>query len=134
MKKHLFKKYMTDKIKVLVVEDEEIIGRALKSKLKNDFEITIAVDGEDGVAQAKAIKPNIIFLDLIMPKMSGFEVLEKLKRDDATSNIPVIILSNLDDSAYLKKAKDMGAFDYMVKTKTNLEEIKTKINELNNKK
>ena len=124
---------MAEKTKILVVEDEEIICKALKTKLQIDFDITVASNGEQGLATAKSVKPDIIFLDLIMPKMSGFEVLEKLKIDANTSSIPVIILSNLDDSAYLKKAKDLGAVDYMVKTKTNLEEIKSKIHELTKK-
>ena len=124
---------MTNKIKVLVVEDEEIIGKALQSKLQNDFDFTIAKNGELGLEQAKTIIPDVVLLDLIMPKMSGFEVLEKLKKDSTTKDIPVMILSNLDDSTYLKKAEGLGALDYMVKTKTNLEEIKNKIHEVTKK-
>ncbi len=124
---------MADKIKVLVVEDEEIIGKALQTKLQNEFNFTIAKNGEEGVEQAKAILPDVILLDLIMPKMSGFEVLEKLKRESSTKQIPIMILSNLDDSAYLKKAEGLGAIHYMVKTKTNLEEIKNKIHEVTKK-
>ncbi|MDD5342717.1 MAG: response regulator [Patescibacteria group bacterium] len=125
---------MNNKITVLVVEDEDIISKALKTKLeKNDFIIELARNGNDGVEFAKTKKPNIILLDLIMPKMSGFEVLEKLKADPTTKEIPVLILSNLDDSSYIKKARDFGVAEYLVKTKTNLEEIKTKIHEYTKK-
>ncbi|MDP3964674.1 MAG: response regulator [bacterium] len=120
---------MPKNITVLVVEDEEIISQALKSKLEKikEFNVKLAMDGEAGFEAAKSEKPDVILLDLIMPKMSGFDVLNKLKDDPDTKNIPVVILSNLDDSAYIKKAQDGGALDYLVKTRTNLEEIIDKV-------
>ncbi|MBU0706777.1 response regulator [Patescibacteria group bacterium] len=122
---------MAKQIKVLIVEDEEIISKALATKLgKNKFNITLAMDGATGLELAKKEMPDIVLLDLIMPKMSGFEVLEKIKKDPATNKIPVVILSNLDDSSYLKKGIEAGAAEYMVKTRTNLEEIIAKIHEI----
>lgn len=119
---------MAEPIRVLIIEDEEIISQALQKKLvKDNFVLLVAKDGETGLKIAFEQKPQVILLDLLMPKVSGFEFLRKAKENEATKNIPILVLTNLDDSSYLKKAIDLGAAEYLVKTRTNLEELKNKL-------
>lgn len=117
-------------VTVLVVEDEEIISKALQTKLeKNNFIIKVARDGETGLTLAASSKPDVILVDLLMPKVSGFEFLRRLKENTDLKNIPTIVLTNLDDTSYQKKAMDLGAAEYLVKTRTNLDELKVKIHQ-----
>jgi len=85
--------------KVLVIDDEEDFCKMVKLNLElsKDFKVETAIDGENGIRAAKKIKPDIIILDLMMPKISGFEVLETLKKDANTASIPVIILTAKED-------------------------------------
>ncbi|MFA5107430.1 MAG: response regulator [Patescibacteria group bacterium] len=120
----------TQPITVLVVEDEEIISKALQTKLeKNNFSIHVAREGEAGLAMAASAKPDVILVDLLMPRVSGFEFLRRLKENSELKSIPAIVLTNLDDTSYQKKAMDLGAAEYLVKTRTNLDELKNKIHE-----
>ncbi len=120
----------TQPITVLVVEDEDIISKALQTKLeKNNFSIRVAREGEAGLALAASAKPDVILVDLLMPKVSGFEFLRRLKENSDLKSIPAIVLTNLDDTSYQKKAMDLGAAEYLVKTRTNLDELKNKIHE-----
>ncbi len=83
---------------------------------KRGYAVIAAVDGEDALAKAREHKPDLILLDVIMPKLQGFEVLASLKSDAATRDIPVIMLSNLQDESDVRKATDAGALDYLVKS------------------
>ena len=119
---------MKEKKTILIIEDEEVLLRALYIRLKKlGFIISSATDGETGLQVAQRIKPDLILLDLILPKMGGFEVLEVLKADLAFKKIPIIVLSNLGDNKDIKKAKSLGATDYFVKANTKLEVIEKKI-------
>ena len=114
--------------KVLVVEDEEILLTALKEELQTGgYEVEGAVDGEDGLEKAKSFKPNLILLDLVMPKMDGMEMLQKLKADSTTRDIPVVILTNLSDYERISEALSLGAMDYLVKANYKLEELLEKV-------
>lgn len=114
--------------KVLVVEDEATLQKALNDVLSGEgFEVVSALDGEKGFQMAKDEKPDIILLDIILPKMDGFEVLTRLKSAEETKEIPVIILTNLSDLENIQKALDLGATTYLVKADFHLDDVLKKI-------
>lgn len=117
-------------MKILIVEDEDVLVRVLQEKFEEEkFQVAVALDGETALPLAKKFKPDIILLDVILPKISGIEVLEKLKADDDLRNIPVIMLSNIDEDRKIKQAFELGAVDYMVKTQHPINEVMEKVNE-----
>lgn len=119
---------MTGKQKVLVVEDEEILLTALKEELANGgYEVEGASDGVEGLEKAKSFKPKLVLLDLLMPKMDGMEMLQKLKADSELRDIPVIILTNLSDYEKISEALSLGATDYLVKANYKLEDLLEKV-------
>ena len=118
----------TGKIKVALIEDEEVLLNVLKDKLeKEGFEVYPAVDGEDGLGVIKDKQPDIILLDILMPKMDGFGVLGHLKNDEALSKIPVIIISNSGQPVEIDKALELGVRDYLVKAEFDPQEVVDKI-------
>ncbi len=119
------------KIKILIIEDEEALVDILEKKLLyEDYEVSIARDGEEGIKKVKEIKPDLILLDIVMPKMNGFEVLENLNKDKRFSSIPVIVISNSGYSADLDKALELGAVDYLIKAEFDLDKVIRKIEEV----
>ena len=115
-------------MKILIVEDEEALRKVLQEKLERDgFETFAAKDGIEGWDMAKSQNPDIILLDLILPKRNGFDVLGMLKQDPELQNIPVFVLSNLAEDENLKKALRMGAEDYFVKSQHPINEIVEKV-------
>ena len=103
--------------KILFVEDESALQKALSEILAEEgYQAIQALDGEDGLRLAKSELPELILLDLILPKKDGFSVLEELKKDSATKDIPVLILSNLDRAEDIERATSLGAKSYLVKT------------------
>lgn len=115
---------------ILIVEDEEFLTRALKDNLEAEkCTVDIAINGEEALGRIKSRRPDIILLDLLMPKKDGFCVLEEIKKNPEWKLIPVIVLSNLGGDAEIKKALEMGADDYFVKSQHPIEEIIEKINE-----
>ena len=114
--------------KVLVVEDEEILLTGLKEELESGGDtVQGASDGVEGVEQTKSFKPDLILLDLLMPKMDGMEMLQKLKADSATRDVPVVILTNLSDYEKISEALSLGAMDYLVKANYKLEDLLEKV-------
>ncbi len=114
--------------KILFVEDEPSLQKTLGGKLKNKgYEIISAFDGDEGVRMAKEEKPDIILLDIILPKKSGFEVLQDIKSDKTTEAIPVIILTNLENIEEVEKALELGSTTYLVKANYSLDEVVEKI-------
>jgi len=114
--------------KVLVVEDEATLQKALCDVLAGEgFQVISALDGEKGFQMAREEKPDIILLDIILPKMDGFEVLTHLKSNDETRMIPVIILTNLSDLENIQKALDLGATTYLVKADFHLDDVLKKV-------
>ncbi|PIS40663.1 MAG: response regulator [Candidatus Kerfeldbacteria bacterium CG08_land_8_20_14_0_20_43_14] len=102
---------------VALIEDDLMIGEMYKAKFaKNGFEIQIATDGAAGLELVKKIKPDIILLDIIMPKLDGFEVLKQLRGNPDFKKTPVVMLTNLGQEEDMKKGRDLGATDYFVKT------------------
>ncbi len=117
-------------LRVLVVEDDKLLRDILAMRLsKEKFHITYAIDGESALTQIKEHKPDIILLDIILPGINGFEVLKKIKEDEATKDIDVIMVSNLGQEEDVKKAKDLGAKDFFVKANFTAEEITQKLRE-----
>ncbi|MFA5021659.1 MAG: response regulator [Patescibacteria group bacterium] len=115
----------TKKIIILIVEDDEVLLRALYLAFhKSDYTIATASDGDTALKMAERIKPDIILLDLLLPKMNGFDFLKYIKANPALKSIPVIVLSNLGDSDNIAKAKGLGALDYFVKSNTDLVKLR----------
>ncbi len=114
--------------KVLFIEDEATLQETFGDILgKNKCKMISALNGEIGLRLAKSEKPDLILLDIILPKMNGFEVLKMLKEDPKTNNIPVIVLTNLENMEDINKAIELGATTYLVKTKYTIEEVINKI-------
>jgi len=117
---------MATKKRILIIEDEKALAKALNLRLKHDgYEVMAVNDGEAGLAAVQAQKFDLILLDLIMPKMNGFEVMSKLKA--ANSKIPIIIISNLSQKEDMEKAMELGAVDYLVKSDTPIKDIVDRI-------
>jgi len=113
---------------ILLAEDDRILRKAGEATLKKrGYAVIAAVDGEDALAKARAHKPDLILLDVIMPKMQGFEVLANLKNDAGTRQIPVIMLSNLQDESDVRKGTEGGALDYLVKSNVPLDVLAARI-------
>ena len=114
--------------KILFIEDEEALQRAMGDALTSKgYTLIKTLDGEIGLAAALKEQPDLILLDLILPKKNGFEVLGELKKDPATKNIPVIVLTNLEGSNDVEQALSLGATTYLVKANYNLEDVLGKI-------
>ncbi len=113
---------------ILIIEDDEFLrGLINKKLLAEGFNVISAVDGEEGIKKAKEQKPDLILLDLVLPNIDGFEVLEKVKADPDVSAVPVIILSNLSQKEDISKGIKLGAVDYIIKAQFTPEEIVEKV-------
>lgn len=116
---------------ILIVEDEATLHQALAEYLTSEgFETMSAMDGEEAIEMAVSKKPNLILLDIILPKKDGYEVLEALKRKEETKNIPTILLTNLESPEDIQKAFDKGATTYLVKSDYKLGDVTKKIKEI----
>lgn len=116
--------------KILIIEDEATLQRALTECMTGEnFAVLSALDGDSGLQLAKLQSPDLILLDIILPKMDGFKVLEEIKKDPKTKNIPVILLTNLESPEDIQKAFEKGATTYLVKSDFKLEEVMEKVKE-----
>ncbi|HOK20697.1 MAG TPA: response regulator [Candidatus Paceibacterota bacterium] len=121
--------------KILVVEDDPFLANLLRLRLeKEKIEVIQAKDGEEALQKLKEIEPNLILLDLILPKKSGFEVLEDISLNPSLRNKPVIILSNLGQTVDVQRGKQLGAVEYFVKAKISIDDLIAKIEEFLQKK
>lgn len=117
--------------KILFIEDEAALQEAFGGFLKQaGYKVLNALDGEIGLRLAKTEKPDLILLDIVLPKYNGFEVLEKLKSEKETENIPVIVLTNMEKMEDINKAIELGAKTYLVKTQYELKEVIDKIKKI----
>lgn len=113
---------------LLIVEDEVALARLLQQEfIKEGFEVLAAYDGAMGLALALEKKPDIILLDLLLPKMDGMSLLRELRKDSWGVDVPVIILSNLSDAAKISEAASKEVFDYLVKADWKLEDVIKKV-------
>lgn len=114
--------------KILLIEDEEIIITLLQKKLaKEGYEVFTARDGEEGLELMEKIMPDLILLDIIMPKKGGFEVMKEMKKDEKLSKIPIVIVSNSGQPVELSKAQKLGARDWLIKTVFDPQEVLDKV-------
>ena len=113
---------------VLIVEDEQSMQRALKNKLEHaGYTVHAAADGEEALASLRDIKPDLVLLDLIMPKMDGISVLRQMKGDDRLRAVPVVILTNLSSGDKVAEAMQLGTFDFLVKANYSLDDVLKKV-------
>ncbi|MCD4704698.1 response regulator [bacterium] len=104
------------KIKVLIAEDDPFLSRMYSEKLElENFDVILAVDGQEAIDKIKINKPDVVILDLLMPKKTGFEVLSEKESDKGIKDIPVIVLTNLSQKEDIKKCYDLGAKDFLIK-------------------
>lgn len=117
--------------KILFIEDEQTLQKTVGEVLKQEgFEALSALDGEIGLRLAQEEKPDLVLLDLVLPKKDGFEVLRELKASEDTRNIPVIVITNLEGVGDVEKALELGATTYLVKASYSLEDVVSKIKSL----
>lgn len=117
--------------KILVAEDDKLISHSLCEALQqNGFEPTPAYDGEEAVAKAKEVKPDIMLLDIMMPKLDGISVLWELKANPETSGTPVIVLTNIGDVETISKIVEAGAVDYLLKSDQSVDDIIQKVKDV----
>jgi CheY-like chemotaxis protein len=110
--------------RILLVEDDPFLRRACEAGLrKRGYQVITAVDGEEALQRVRSDPPALILLDLLMPKLSGIEVLAELKQDEKTRDIPVIILTNSSTEIERKKTAALGAVGYLVKANLSLKEL-----------
>jgi DNA-binding response OmpR family regulator len=121
---------MEKKKKILIIEDDSILQKAMQEFLTADgFEVFTASDGEEGLRFARSKDPDLILLDIILPKINGFEVLKEIKSDANIQKVPTILLTNLGGLNDVEKALALGASTYLVKSDYGLGEISQKVRE-----
>ena len=119
-----------EKPHILLVEDDSILSRVIEEELESaGYKISQVKDGEEAVDLINKKRPDLVLLDILMPKMNGMEVLEHIKASTTTRNIPVIMLTVLSSDDDIKKALKLGAEDYIVKSQHAVGEIVDKVNE-----
>lgn len=123
---------MTSGGRVLLVEDDKFLRRACEASLRQrGFDVVSATDGEEGLRLAREMPPpEVVLLDLLMPKVPGIEVLRALKADPATKEIPVVILSNSSRDEDKREAIQLGAAGYYVKANLSLKELAAQVDQL----
>lgn len=113
---------------ILVIEDDSFLMDSYKLKLQQaNYDILTAKDGETGLKLAQEQKVDLIILDLILPKLSGIDVLKQLKAGEKTKQIPVIVASNIDQKDMIAQAKQLGAIDYFIKSNISINELIDKL-------
>lgn len=110
--------------KVLLIEDDTFLSSLLKNRLSREgLNIIHARDGQEAIDMLKTDTFNLVLLDIILPKKSGFEVLESIRQDAQLQNAPVIIISNLGQPEDIQKGQDLGAVEYFIKAKTSIDDL-----------
>lgn len=118
-------------IKILIVEDDVMLNKIYQTKLGLlGYSVYSSYDGDEGLKKADDLMPDLILLDLMLPKKNGFEVLETLKQNLKLNHIPVIILSNLGQEADISRAMQLGAVDFLVKSNVKLESVISKVEDI----
>ncbi len=117
--------------KILVAEDDKLISNSLCDALKqNGFDATPAYDGEEAVAKVKEVKPDLMLLDIMMPKLDGISVLWELKANPDSAKTPVIVLTNIGDVETISKIVEAGAVDYLLKSDQSVDDIIQKVKDV----
>lgn len=117
--------------KILIAEDEDILLNVLKDRFEAEgWKVSVAINGEEAIKIIKESPPDLVLLDLLMPKKNGFEVLKEINDNPELKNLPIIVLSNLGGDDDIKKALSLGAKDYFVKTQHPMSEVVEKVENL----
>ena len=113
---------------ILIIEDDKFLREMIAKRLQEEgYNVSMAVDGEEGIKKIQGEKPDLILLDLILPGIDGFEVLERMRKDSELAKIPVVILSNLGQKEEVERGLSLGAVDYLIKAHFTPREIIDKI-------
>jgi len=119
---------MADKKSILLVEDEPLLANLLKQRLeKEGISVFLGRDGEEALNILKENKPDLILLDIILPKISGFELMEVLQKDPQFQKAPIVIISNLGQESDVERGQSLGAIGYFIKAKVSIEDLVSKI-------
>ena len=120
--------------KIVLVEDDSLMSSILAAHLiKEGFNIVSVTEGAQAFERIQAEQPSIVLFDIVLPGVGGFDILAKLKQDESTKSIPVLILSNLGSKEEIQRGIDLGAEDYLVKANSMVEEITGKIQKILNR-
>jgi DNA-binding response OmpR family regulator len=116
---------------ILLIEDDKLLRDLLSKKIeKAGYGIECASDGLEGMESMRKNIPDLVLLDIIMPRKSGFEVIQEMKKDDSLKDIPIVIVSNSGQPVEIDRAKEMGVKDWIVKTEFDLDEVIEKIKKI----
>jgi DNA-binding response OmpR family regulator len=117
--------------KIMIVEDDRFLSFLMKARLEKDgFTVLQVFDGAEAIQLLKTEKPSLVILDLIMPKITGFEVLKTISMTPELAKIPVVVVSNLAQDSDIEKARELGAKEYFVKVKVSIDDLVEKIKAL----
>ena len=117
-----------NKNKILLIEDDKFLAKMLSKILEShNYEVALAVNGREGLLKASTENPSLILLDIILPDIDGFNLLETIRKDEKTKKIPVIIISNLGQPEDIQQGRALGVKDYLVKSDIKLEEVVQKL-------
>lgn len=117
--------------KILLVEDDPFLSSLLRNRLqKEGLDIVVVKDGEEALDVLKKGQFSLVLLDIILPKKSGFEVMEDIRQNPAMEQVPVIIISNLGQPEDVTRGQQLGAIDYFIKAKTSIDDLVFKIKEI----
>ena len=121
----------TEPKKIMIVEDDRFLSSLMKARLeKEGFAVSQAFDGEEAIQELKTDVPSLVILDLIMPKVTGFEVLQMISLTPELNKVPVVIVSNLAQDSDIEKARQLGAREYFIKVKISIDDLIGKIKDL----
>ena len=119
-----------EEVRVLFVEDDPDLAEMYRTKLELDgYAVSVARDGEEAIARASADPPDLIFLDIRLPRMDGIQVLEELRARERTKHLPVVILSNYSDDEWRERVRELGALEWLIKTTTTPSQVAGQIQE-----
>lgn len=118
--------------KILIIDDDPLLLTMYEQKFRKDgYEVATALNGEEGLKKIKEEKPTLVLLDIMMPKISGFEVLEAVKKDPQIKNIPIVLLTNLArGEGDVSRGLEMGAVTYLVKSRIRPSQVVAKVKEI----
>jgi len=121
--------------KIVLVEDDSLMSSILATHLiKEGFSIVSVTNGTQAFERIQAEQQSIVLLDIVLPGISGFDILQKLKQEESTKSIPVLILSNLGSKEEIQRGMELGAEAYLVKANSMVEEITGKVREILNRR
>ncbi len=114
--------------KILLVEDEDLIIKILEKKLsEKGYEVLLSRNGKEGLEAMKKEKPDLVLMDIVMPKLNGLETMEAMNNDPELKELPVIIISNSGEPVEIERVKELGAKDWLIKTEFDPQEIIEKV-------